>query len=595
MKTRALYFLLPAAAACGGLVLGALGRRTPERAGEKVAPHKMDGRQAEPAKDPAAEALALALSSRTLRDMARVGALLEQLDAAQLGAFLDALERNARLLDADLVGPVVAWWMQRDPAAVAAWLGPRMQRRFARPFLAGEPLAAIAAWAKAAPEDALRLAREHPEHGFSVRLLQSVLDAMPDAKPAARLELLRQFPPGNARREALEACVTRWMHEATPEAAREALGLAGTFPEGVERDSVLEIALPQLAKTQPMEALDLARHALLESAQAWKQLFGEAAKKDPAATAAWLDAAGGKLLETHAALIASAWVEKDVPTALDWAAGHGVLNLASFASYDAGYNDFFDLFGRAFGRTDNLTRPYYNVSSSAVLPKAFEKNREATMTWLRAQPAGPERDALVELAAGNMSSSPIVYSKRDKDGKPIEAPPPWQLAALAPMILEMPPESAANAVHSLVRNISPESPAATRRWAETLPAGPLRTQAWIAMGEVNYNQAEPPAGSDGDAWLVGAVKNEAWAFYDPASGQATLEKDEKNIAEKLGKIHDPELQRMAFDEVYFQAASRQNDPRINAFQESLERAAVPEAWKAPWREKLQEAAKGKGK
>jgi hypothetical protein len=581
---RQLHWLLPALAALLGFGAGVL--RWPAAPTLSVAQAVATGAAAPTeagAEDRVAEARAVAMSGQGLRDFARLGALLERLDAGQMAAFMDALEKDERLVDPGLLAAVIRWWTGRDAAAAGAWMAPRLRTRLVRPFVQAEPQGMVLAWAKADPASAMRYAREHPHHALSAHLLVAATAGLAGEAPADRLRVLQDFPASDARREAVEYVLSAWLRTAKPGEARAAVELAGTFPPGPEREAILQRSLARLSATAPLEALARAQTGDLQSSVIWQYLVAAAAAGDAPGTAKWLAGAGRERLVAQAGSVVEAWAGKDAAAALTWAAAHDLLG-ANWIRQPATTNpEIVEPFARGFGRTDTL--PALVVLAPwkpGVIQSALTGDPMGTLEWIRQQPAGPDRERWIELAVQSQLAMSYTQSQSQS---PESIPGAWRLEVLGPLVLELPVDGATDAVGKLVRGAAAKEKERVLSWVTALPTGPLRTEAWVAVGESPWLTVNPPPGPDRDAYLTGQIGMKGGSIF--STDQEVLERADK-IFEGLKGITDESLRHWAFDRVLSNYAQQTDSKTMQAFApQALERAAVPEDWKEPWRKKLQ--------
>jgi hypothetical protein len=527
--------------------------------------------------DPVAAALSAVLSCQTLRDLVRLGPQLETLDPAQMGALLDELERHVAALREDLISPLVSWWTLRNPAAATAWIQPKL--KYYLGWTTRFHNDAIYAWVKARPDLALEYVRKNYALPSIHHLLSAALHRWPVEDPAVRARLLLTFPEGPARRQELPGFMESWAGE-SPTAARAALAQAGSLTDPVERAAVLTKILRHFAENAPREALDLAVSSNLNSTNTWAALLAESFEQDPPATFAWLESTGGFLLANHGPPLALAWLAKDPAAALDWAAAQG---FATSGSPFWGINVDTAKYGKSTGQSvapetwsDFLMTSLY-MDLPGYLPKtpgtilsiALQRRPDAAFAWLRAQPPGGARDALVERASSAFADFP-----------PSDAPRRY-FDSLGPLIFALPSEAASQSAYQLAAGLSRASPIDTMTWARTIPPGPLRARAWEGIGEGSYDLPTPdllPPGPDRDAALTGA----AWRAFE------SRETNLPAAFEHIAQIGDPALRQKTFDSLWASALSPAIDssPRPAKLQKVLEETKFPAAWKTPWHTRL---------
>ena len=198
------------------------------------------------------------------------------------------------------------------------------------------------------------------------------------------------------------------------------------------------------------------------------------------------------------------------------------------------------------------------IGSDSPPSIALKEKPEETFAWLRALPAGSERDRYLELAALNSADEKRVR----------------------PLLAELPPEAAARGAARVAGALALHDFATAQQWAESL-SGSARQAAWVAIGRLRIEPRPLPPGPDRDAMLRGSAET-----------QAT--RTPLKAIERALEISDPALRRRTFDDVLWQVqrgdialgggASTSGTPEAEkrAVQQWLRDAQIPDDWKKPW-------------
>ena len=198
------------------------------------------------------------------------------------------------------------------------------------------------------------------------------------------------------------------------------------------------------------------------------------------------------------------------------------------------------------------------MSHETPLASALGAKPEATLAWLRALPAGPERERYLEFAVSTM--------------------PDHRLAQ--PLVAELPLEAATRAAGSIAGRLAYEKMEDARQWAESL-AGTLRAAAWTAIGRTRSEPLPLPPGPDRDAMLSGLAT--AQAVMAPV----------KSLDHAI-EIGDAALRRRTFEDVMWKLnrgpidlgggawESGASESALAAARAWVERAKIPEDWRRAW-------------
>lgn len=376
-----------------------------------------------------------------------------QTDAAGAVAWASALpsgvERN------QVLQSVVMQWAVQDFEAADRYVREMPAGQAKNQFLAqiamqmdNKDPAVVMKWMKELPAAQRTQAAQHVIHSLS------------RSDPAAALELLESLPAGAQRRGMwVGQVVNGWAESDLPQAVAWVKGL----PDGETKRQALMNLSWRWMETAPQEAVEYATS--LPPGRTREQVLGQAASnwgmRDPAAASAWAvglpegearqralvsvlgawsssaptDAAtfvanlppGG--LQTEAALgVAGVWAEQSPQEAMSWIRG--------------------------------FTDPSVKEQAQARVLGTWARNDgEGASDFLRAQPAGHERDVLVTSAINGLAHQD-----------------PSQAAALTTLI-SAESDQRGNAWSQVAGAWAQEDPAAAAQWLGGLPAGGQRDAA----------------------------------------------------------------------------------------------------------------------
>ena len=541
--------LLAVIAAALGFLLGKTGRETqPAPLQSQAGGSSRDF--AAPSSDKSEEALSSVLGALldrgNFRELARLGTLLDALDSKQMRALLERIERLTPPEYEVFLPRLLAYWTKRDPQAATEWMQPRLagyakDNGFAAGF-ANFDTDLMQAWAKNAPELAVEYARGHFGTRLAGNILVTAIFAWPDKDYAHRFELLRSFPAGEERKKVIVSLCFTW-GQMDREAA---LASAGSLPPGEERDGALGQILARSAWKDPAAAFATVEKFGLRVPPLLASLTKATARSDPAATARWVETQDAGMIVELGGVVARFWAERDPAKAFAWAIEHGV-SIASPPLRNA-----------SKARGDMFAGDVAEIGSDSPLSVALKEKPEETFAWLRALPAGAERDRNLELA--------ILASPDEK--------------RVRTLVTELSPEAAARGAARVAETLALRDFAPAQQWAESL-SGPAREAAWAAIGRIRIEPRPLPLGPDRDAMLRGSA--EAQATGTPLKA-----------IERALEIGDPALRRRTFDDVLWQVNRGDialtggvslvgtPDSEKRAVQQWLIDAKIPDEWKKPW-------------
>ena len=467
----------------------------------------------------------------SLRNFAELGELLDQLDSTKVASLLDFLEKEPQHTYRDLEC-AFSWWLRRDPAAASAWIQPRL-KRFAQDGPLGMSFDSsggyiVSAWVKALPKEALEFAREHARTGLAAELLERIHRSHPERDPSKLHAIALAFPESAARTLALRKSLEYW-------AAKDGAGAlaAAQSLDGQDRTNGITTVLENWPQKDARAAFDSYRSLGLSDPELLAKILRKAGTADPRKAIEWL----GELDETQIARaapeIVDAWAAKEPVAALQWALEHGI-PLSGRSS------DF-----RMKTHHNGLGRQGTSDGGRTILPiqSAMKKDADATLAWIRSLPDPADRQRLTELAI-------------------LSANPQQKLSLFA----DLPPEAQQRWASNVAINLGADG----RRWAESLPSGPARENAWRGLGTSPQQPIDLPPGPDRDAMLQGR----------------SLPTGERKPAQSLDlilQISDPIRRRDAFDDAMEFYVETLGEHMAAETREALEKADFPEDWKRPWR------------
>jgi hypothetical protein len=233
-------------------------------------------------------------------------------------------------------------------------------------------------------------------------------------------------------------------------------------------------------------------------------LQAAATKNAPAALAA-LDELPEELRTPALNSVLTGWMSNNPIEALDWALANGV-EVAD---------------RRAVGFDDKG-----NAGWSSLIGVAFGHDRAKTLEWLRAQPASPQRDAMLMEA---IRSSDMV-GQNATSGEQIA------------IYNELAPEVRVDMAPRIVHSLSYEELGRAKAWVKEQPLGEARSAAVQALTERQLSQYPDRAETLADAWPAGPDRDSALSFLGENVGGA----DPQRAMSFLQRIGDPGIHEEEF-------------------------------------------------
>jgi hypothetical protein len=478
--------------------------------------------------------LASLLHQSDLRQLAQAGILARGLNEREMAELLDRLERLISDDADNLLLRLVADWTRRDAKAASAWIRPRLDR-IARSVFFGVSADfdsnLVNAWIGHAPEIALEYVRENPGTSLADMMLSNAVQRLRGKSGAEKLAVLLTFPEGQSRDHAMNSLFFSWIQSDRGAAFAGALSL----PPGAQRDITVGQVLASWAQSNPTEAFAHFEKSGITDPTFPLVLVSNGAKQDPAATIRWLEKQSPETIAKCGAIFVSGWAKKDPVAALNWALARGV-SLTEWPLPSSSER----------AELSKWKQPYVDLNLDPPFASAIREKTDETLAWLKSVPAGPERNRLIETAFFTAANLPQV---RD-------------------LVAELPTESAVKAARICVLVLVDDS-SARETFAASLPAGPVREAAWLAVGIRSSEPVSLPPGPDRNAMLQGMVTTN---YTKPERAWQLLQ-----------QIDDPRRQWQAWDDVAFILSSM--PASATSLQTWLNLPDMPEEWKRPWKSK----------
>jgi hypothetical protein len=374
-------------------------------------------------------------------------------------------------------------------------------------------------------------------------LLQAAISQLAGEDPAAQVTRLKSLPAGELRDGVFQSVLAAWAKK-DPAAAYASVA---EIPPGQAHDAARYGVLREWAERDPTGALAQI-NALLPTLQAGvlgNQLITGVAErvgqKDPRLALEWLSTLPVEFRDAPAIAAARVWAAKEPAAALDWCVENGV--------------------EVARGKRDN-----FNAWGAGVLGEALAAQPAATIEWLEARPAGPDRERLLERALEDslwLAPKEQLFSKG---------------TAFATRLFEqLSPEAQARTAAGLGRKRGEQGDLADLgAWAQNFAPGPARADALAGAVSAAYARgasgvealfANTASAADRDAALRGLT--EAMRHTAPASA-----------ADRALTITDPDMRRQALESVMTIWLKRDPETARTWLRDT---ATIPETWKQAWR------------
>lgn len=456
---------------------------------------------------------------------------MRDLTALDLPALVKRVESLPSAISSELLPALVERWFELDFDAARNWV-----RAHPREF------SLVKVWAQANPDAAIEEALARPDDYRSTPLLAEAIKKLAGADPGAQVGKLRTVPKGNLRDNVLDRVLREWA-KTDPAAAFAALA---DISRGPTYEATRRAVMAEWASHDPAAAL-AQLGAILPTLQAGvlgNELVTEIARraggKDPRLMLDWLSGIPAEFRTAPAIAAARVWAAKEPALALDWCLENGI-------------------------DVARGSRMGFNVSLAGVLGEALTAQPAATIEWLEARPAGPDRDRLLERA---LEDSLWRVPKEQLFGD--------ESAFAMRLFNELPDESQVRTASALGQKRAQQGDLTDLDlWAQNFVPGPARANALAGAISAAYGRdasrvetllASTTAPADRDAALRGL----AGAMSDSAPASA---------ATRALAINDRALRRETLGTVI--TAWQKRDP-APAREWLRDTASIPEAWKQAW-------------
>ncbi len=482
---RLAHLALPLVALCVGLAAGAwfsIGRRAAvfaagveQRLAETstAAPAPaLAAKRAFPSDEEMLTAIMSAVADEEpLRRAHRLHDLLGRLNSTELAALF---AHTVRVEDRDrrevVLGALLTRWAATDPAAAAAAVRPYRDRFRG---LAGADRRSLdtvvaRAWAQALPDSALTEALASPDAAWAQWTAWAALEALAEGDPARQLAALSRLPASRLRGGMCERTI-KSLADKDSAATEAALDL---LSDPRRRASAQAEILGKLAERDP--AAGLARLAALApelkpgsaGTQLVTKILRAAARQDASSALAAVDGLPEELQRPALGAALVGWAGEHPAEALGWAAARGV---------DVADAKAIEFYGDNGGAGWN-----------SLLGTAFESDRAQTLTWLRAQPASSERDAMLREG---------IWNGTDEERLGIYA--------------ELTPAGRADAAAAVVQSSFLNGAGNIEPWVKAQPPGAARKAAIWSLAWYQALNAPENIETLTDAWPAGADRDAA--------------------------------------------------------------------------------------
>ena len=517
---RLARFLLPLLVFAAGLAAGAwfsigrraadfsagVGRRLAQSAAATPAPARSATRAFSSDEEMLTAIMSAVVEEEPLLRAHRLHELLGGLGSAELGQlFRHAVQMESRERRGELLGVLLARWAEIDPAAATAAVQPHRDRcRAAGQYdwrnLGGD---ICRAWAQAMPEAVLAEAARAPDSAWASENAWAAIETLGEGDPTRQLAVLAGQPASRLR-ATLAARVIAVLAEKDPAAAEAALAL---LTEPRERAAMQVEILGKLTAHDP--AAGLARLAALApglapgaaSTRLVGAILGAVASQDAAAALRAIDGLPEELRPQARSSVLVGWAGKHPLAALEWAKASGLEPSDIKALNNFGVNNF---------------------GWNPLVGTALEHDRAGTLAWLRAQPASPQRDAMLGDALWQNTSAPMTQR--------LEV-----FAALSP-------EGQARSTERVVLGLLDESRDRAAAWIKSLPSGAARSAAVWQLAYCESYSAPDQLDTLAEAWPAGPDRDAAWRGLALKVSRI----DSNRALDYVRRIGDPSAREAAF-------------------------------------------------
>ncbi len=360
------------------------------------------------------------------------------------------------------------------------------------------------------PARALALARELVTTREQAAIYNVFFDSFARENPATAAARLALVPAGPARENALRALAGVWLRADAP----AALAWAQQLPSA-DRAPALESALHELARTEPLQVIELAQISLTGPLLE-RTLFLALQKltlTDPAAAAGLVPLLPAGDTQTRVALdVARALAAKNPAAALDF-----IAQLPSGSASTLALNNVLTSWvatapAAAAQYVAALPPSPAQDAAAAHLAGLLAREPANALAWAQSLSAATAREAaLVSLASAWAQADPAAATRWASTQVVGAAATPaltgalsyWALAhaaAARDFVASLPAETQTVAAASIAPQLAQREPAATLAWAQTL-AVPAAREAAVAAAYARWFDNAPAAAR---TWLDAA-------------------------------------------------------------------------------------------
>jgi hypothetical protein len=453
------------------------------------------------------------------------------LTASDLPALVKRLESLPYNIRTELQPALLERWFELDFDAAQDW-----SRAHPREFSVAKH------WAQTNPDAAIQEALAKPDDHRPSSLFAHALERLAGGDHRAKVGKLRALPKGKLRDSVLQGVLADW---ATTDPAGAFAALAEISP-GPAHDAARRAVMTEWASHDPAAAL-AQLDALLPTLQAGvlgnelvTEIAARVGDKDPRLVLDWLSQIPVEFRMAPAIATARVWAAKEPALALEWCLENGVDVVR----------------GKRMG---------LNMWQAGVLGEAMTAQPAATIAWLEARPAGPDRDRLLERA---LADSLWQVPKEQLFGE--------GSAFALRLFNQLAEESQVRVATALGETRARQGDLTDLNvWAQHFAPGPARANAVAGAISAAYERdatcveallANVTAPADRDAALRGL----AGMMSDLAPADA---------AARALAINDPALRRETLGTII--TAWRKRDPGL-ASNWLRDNPAIPDAWKQAW-------------
>ena len=459
----------------------------------------------------------------------------QKLDRDTIRAAMEAVQQLSEADREPAQYPLVARWLELDPAAAYEWVGalPKAGQRselmleFFHSLGMKDPVAALGflrqheavpnrgedftynvfeAWSVHDPAAAVDAALNLTKKESRGSGLGIALGRWAKRDPLAALARVGQFQDAEMRRENLRIVLREWAEEDPHAAASHAMSL----PAGRDRNEALASAISGAATADGDVALRLIEQmpAGAMRTEALTRVIGELDYKEPKVAAEFVLALPPNQQRNSMYQVVSGLSRQDRAAALEWAG-----RLSSAEARGAALQRIV----QDWSSDDPKAAAEYCVSTGMAKPDILgnavanwaRNDSRAALAWAGALPEGAEREAALTSGISALGGSD-----------------PRQAANLATSMLKG--EKQAQALGSIAGSWAAKDPVAAAAWAEQLsdPAARMHAAQNIASAWARQDPAAAAAWamqSPGRGHALSTITGE-WAGQDPAGAAKWLDR-----------------------------------------------------------------------